>query len=388
MNSYNNQLTVLKKLTENETFDAFIKNNGDDESFYAFLGNLLNSGNECNFYGWLQELILCDKNAFSVCCAEGKTPSEYLHKAFIHDLKLILDLARNINDRNMFAKGNFSYPFDTNFQPEITYENLKNFYRENGYGIFIKNTAFVYKDNKLQRIDFTSNITPDMLKNYVQEKKIIENNLINFLDNLPYEDMLLYGEKGTGKSSTVLSMLNKYRNKGLRLIELSKEQLLYINDLRQILSSVPLKFIIFIDDLTLDENDEKTSSLKASIEGSVSSYGNNNSMIIATSNRRHIIKETFAERQNSVHYTDTMDEQLSLSDRFGITVLFSSTDKDEYLSIVRQLAADRKLIISETELFEVAERWALTKGGRSPRRAKQIVDIIYSSQISGNPIVF
>ena len=153
------------------------------------------------------------------------------------------------------------------------------------------------------------------------------------------------------------------------------------------LVGLPFKFFLFIDDLSLEERDDKVTSLKASLEGSLSEKGSN-VMIVATSNRRHILKENFSDRENSVHARDTMEEQLSLSDRFGLTVCFSSTGKAEYLSIVRQLAADRKLEIGEEELFALAERWALVKGGRSPRRAKQFIDYVYACTAKQIPIEF
>ena len=135
-------------------------------------------------------------------------------------------------------------------------------------------------------------------------------------------------DRGTGKSSTVHAMLNKYWKDGLRIIELNKDNMLDLPKIRQKVTDNPLKFIIFIDDLSLNESDDKISGLKAALEGSVS--GNTeNTMIVATSNRRHIVKENFSDRENSVHVNDSLQEQLSLSDRFGITVLFSSTDKFE-----------------------------------------------------------
>jgi hypothetical protein len=191
--------------------------------------------------------------------------------------------------------------------------------------------------------------------------------------------MLLYGDRGTGKSSTIHAMLNKYFNDGLRIIELNKENMLDIPQIRSIIANNPLKFIIFIDDLSLGEYDEKVSSLKASLEGSISG-GSDNAMIVATSNRRHIVKESFNDRENSIHPTDSMAEQLSLSDRFGLTVNFSTTDKAEYLDIVKKLADDRQLKIDSEKLFSLAERWALVKGGRSPRRAKQFIDLAYSCE--------
>ena len=193
--------------------------------------------------------------------------------------------------------------------------------------------------------------------------------------------MLLYGDRGTGKSSTVHAMLNAYSDSGLRLIELDKSQLPSVKEIKQQVAPLPLKFILFIDDLTLDEQDDKTSALKSAIEGS--SVDSNNVMVVATSNRRHVIKEKFSDRDNSVHPADSIEEQLSLSDRFGITVMFSSTDRAEYLSIVNQLAADLKLTTPKKQLEALAERWAIVNGGRSPRRAKQFTDFVYSCERSG-----
>jgi hypothetical protein len=163
--------------------------------------------------------------------------------------------------------------------------------------------------------------------------------------------------------------------------------MLHIPEIKQLIANNPLKFIIFIDDLSLGEYDDKVSTLKASLEGSVSS-GADNAMIVATSNRRHIVKESFNDRENSVHPSDSMDEQLSLSDRFGLTVNFSTTDKAEYLSIITQLAADRHLTTNNDKLAALAERWALVKGGRSPRRAKQFIDLVYSCEKRGTEIEF
>lgn len=379
-------LIVLRNILKNPTFRALADYAEGRQNFCELAARLMNEGCECDLLGWLQELVLCDENAFSLCCAAGGDPSEYVKAAYLNDLEIIFNLAKNLQTHDMFAIGALTSPFDCgNFNETV--DHLCSFYRKHGCGIYIKNSAFVFKDGKLVKVCSPSPVTLDKLKNYSREKKIIENNILNFLNGLPYADMLLYGDRGTGKSSTVHAMLNAYTDSGLRLIEISKEQILLLPEVRQIVARLPLKFIIFIDDLSLDEYDEKTSSLKASIEGSVCG-GASNTMLVATSNRRHIVKETFDDRKNSVHASDSMEEQLSLSDRFGITVMFSSTDKAQYLSIVKQLADDICLNIDETELYAIAERWALVKGGRSPRRAKQIVDMLQSCKIRGETIDF
>ena len=168
---------------------------------------------------------------------------------------------------------------------------------------------------------------------------------------------------------------------------MQKDQLSEITALKELLSALPFRFLLFIDDLSLEERDEKVTSLKASLEGSMSATSAN-VMIVATSNRRHILRENFSDRDNSVHARDTMEEQLSLSDRFGLTVCFSSTGKAEYLSIVRQLAADAGIRMADEELCLLAERWAIVKGGRSPRRAKQFIDTVYACEAKNTEIRF
>jgi hypothetical protein len=261
------------------------------------------------------------------------------------------------------------------------------YYKQYGYGNFIRYRAFTFENNALLPVYSPSNVELSDLKNYEEEKKIVSSNLENFLAGLPYSNMLLYGERGTGKSSTIHAMLNRYYKDGLRLVELSKENMLQLGKLKALLRAVPLKFIVYIDDLSMNAGDERISSLKAALEGCLE--GNtDNAMIVATSNRRHIVNEKFSEREDSVHAGDSEEEELSLSDRFGISVLFSTTDKGQYLSIVRQLAADRALALPDDELCSLAERWAISKGGRSPRRAKQFIDLAYSLTKRGLPVTF
>jgi hypothetical protein len=245
----------------------------------------------------------------------------------------------------------------------------------------------VYEQGDLKPIPSPCPVTLSDLKGYEEEKAVINANITSFLQELPYENMLLYGERGTGKSSTVHAMLNNYYAEGLRLIEVDRQHLEAISHIRTLVRDNPLKFILFIDDLSFGEYDERASYLKAALEGSATSHSDN-LLIIATSNRRHIVKETFSDRENAVHASDSMEEQLSLSDRFGITVLFSSTNRTQYLDIVKQLSADRGITMEQAELEAVAERWVLTKGGRSPRRAKQLVDLLYAAQQKGEKLIF
>lgn len=381
-------LTVLRSILQDRVLGAFIaaKENADEERTAEFINEVLAAGAENNFTAYVCDRILMDENIFSVCCAAGKTPSDYLKNAYLRDIKVILSYIADYTNDNpaLFGTGCAVQPFDREGQQ--LYIQLKKFYKKYGCGQFIKYRAFGFENGELVPVKNPPEITLDDLKGYKNEKNTIDRNIVNFLRGLPYGNMLLYGDRGTGKSSTIHAMLNKYWKNGLRIVELNKENMLDLPKVRQAIMENPLKFIIFIDDLSLNENDDKISGLKAALEGSVSGK-TANTMIVATSNRRHIVKENFSDRENSVHFNDSMQEQLSLSDRFGITVMFSSTDKAQYLEIVRNLAADLGLE-ADAELETLAERWALVKGGRSPRRAKQFVELALSCKKRGIEIDF
>ena len=379
-----NSLTVLRGLLKDELFLAFIKakeHEGEDTvcSYYGeFFSKLYSAGAECDFAAYVSNAVLTDENAFSRCCAAGKAPSPFLINAYLNDIDLIFGYIAEpaCKQGEYFAAGKPLPVFDRSKGAAALVARLKKFYKKHGCGMFIKHRAFGYSDGELIPIENPSRITLAELKGYTLEKRTIESNILSFLHGLPYGNMLLYGDRGTGKSSTVHAMLNRYFESGLRIVELNKENMLDLPKLRQILSSNPLRFIIFIDDLSLNEGDDKISGLKAALEGSVAGK-TDNTMIVATSNRRHIVKESLSDRENSVHVNDSLQEQLSLSDRFGITVLFSSTGKAEYLSIVAGLCADYKIEYNE-HIADLAERWALSKGGRSPRRARQFADLALS----------
>lgn len=385
MNNFLDYLTVLKGLENDRLISAFAHASQSDQDFRKFLRELYAAGAETDLSKYIYNAVLHDENAFTVCCAKGITPSPYLVSAYCNDLSAIAQSIENFNEQDYCLKGIAPYPFGEDNNQSIRI--LENYYRTSGYGIYIDNRAFAYENGSLVPIRNVSAITLDELKDYTDEKRAVQDNIQNFLSNLPYSNMLLYGDRGTGKSSTVHAMLNAYYTDGLRLIDLDKTKLSAIPAICGMLADNPLKFIIFIDDLSLNENEQGLSTLKTYLEGSVSACGAN-MMIIVTSNRRHIVKENFADRQESVHPADSIAEQLSLSDRFGLTVLFSSTDKATYLDIIAQLADDRNLLCNRNELINLAERWAILKGGRSPRRAKQFIDYVYSCEKRGLNVQF
>lgn len=387
MNNYSNKLLILRNVTENGLITALFefRENETNENYRNLLAQIYSNKAEKNFLSCVQDVILRDVNAFSIACATTENPSAYLKKAYLGDLKIIFGALECAKNREEFNFGKPLPIFGFGITESLIYD-LEDFYRKNGFGQFIGNKAFEYVNDEFIPLKETDGVTLDKLKGYESEKKLIGNNIRDFLNGLPYSHMLLYGDRGTGKSSTIHAMLNAYCDKGLRIIEVDKEHIREIRKIKQRVADLPLKFIIFIDDLSLSDQDDKNSSLKAAIEGSL--VGGRNVMIVATSNRRHVVKESFSDRENSVHPADSMEEQLSLSDRFGLTVMFSSTDKTSYLSIVRQLADDYELKTNVNNLEALAERWAIINGGRSPRRAKQFVDFVYACEQSGRELEF
>ncbi|OUQ17620.1 AAA family ATPase [Lachnoclostridium sp. An14] len=255
-----------------------------------------------------------------------------------------------------------------------TLENLP----QKGYGIYAKYHVFTVSDGRLVPVRHPDPQRLSQLSGYEAERGKVIANTLALLEGRPAVNALLYGDAGTGKSSTVKAIANEYAHRGLRLIEVKKNQLYQIPDLMDSLSANPLKFILFIDDLSFSSNDNDFAALKAILEGSVSSHGPN-LVVYATSNRRHLIKESFADREgDDLHLADTMQELLSLSARFGLTVTFSRPDKDLYLQIVEDLAALYELSIDRDELIRKAESFAIRSGGRSPRTAKQLIEQLKS----------
>ena len=393
------ELILLRNVMQNRAVSAFTQAMcADDPSAYAVAAEaLLEDDMLHSFAAYLTDKILHSDNLFARR-SFANTLTQDIRTAYAHDLRILQSLTFRAENppQKITAAVADGFPaisrgedgiLGKQWDSDETLDKLREFHKHNGYGIFIGHKAFTFENGQLKPVYNTSSITLSDLKDYEAEKKAVADNTLSFLSGLPYSNMLLYGDKGTGKSSTIHAVLNQYAEKGLRAVEISKDRLKEISDVKEVLAELPFKFILFIDDLSLEERDEKVTSLKASLEGSLSEKGAN-VMIVATSNRRHILKENFSDRENSVHARDTMEEQLSLSDRFGLTVCFSSTGKAEYLSIVRQLAQDRKLTLPDEELCALAERWALIKGGRSPRRARQFIDYAYACTAKNIPIEF
>lgn len=251
---------------------------------------------------------------------------------------------------------------------------------QHGYGIYAKYTSFILRDGAIVPVKYPDRISLSDLKGYENERRQVIENTRALVEHKPAQNVLLTGDAGTGKSSTVKAVANYFAPMGLRLIQITKSQLHDLPMITDELSSNPLRFILFIDDLSFSGNDDDFGALKAVLEGSVAAKAANTAIYV-TSNRRHLVKESFRERDgDEVHHNDTLQEIISLSDRFGLTVTYIHPDRKAYLDIVCALADSHGLILDREELCRGAEAFAMRKGGRSPRAARQYIDKLLSQE--------
>ena len=266
---------------------------------------------------------------------------------------------------------------ETEFQ-----SHMAAFYGEYGVGKFGLNKAFriIEKEDEHQFIiDPIINVEHVYFKDIVgyeaQKKKLIENTEA-FISGKEANNVLLFGDAGTGKSSSVKAILNEYYGQGLRMIEVYKHQFIHLPEIIGELQNRNYKFIIFMDDLSFEEYETEYKYLKAVIEGGLEKKPDN-VLIYATSNRRHLIKETWGERDdNEVNVNDAKQEKLSLVARFGVQILYVHPDKQHYLDIVDGLADQYHLDIDRNELHRLAMEWELRNGGYSGRVAKQFIHMM------------
>ncbi|MCC8169754.1 MAG: ATP-binding protein [Oscillospiraceae bacterium] len=250
-------------------------------------------------------------------------------------------------------------------------ELLINHYRSFGSGILGKYIAYRY-DGKLEGIANTDKTTFDSLVGLEHQKKVLIENTEAFVNGKPANNVLLFGDRGTGKSSSVKALLNMFAERGLRVVEMPKGCIKSIPSLTEKLSLKPNKYIIFLDDLSFESRDAEYKALKTAMEGQLQPQPDN-VLIYATSNRRHLIKETYEDRQGGeMHVNDNMQETLSLAERFGISLVFSAPNQKEYLHIVEELLKANGIEMTP-ELEKKAIVWQMNYGGKSARCAKQFV---------------
>jgi uncharacterized protein len=261
-------------------------------------------------------------------------------------------------------------------------EALAAHYHQFGSGVFATYRAFRWQDGQLVGIAHPDPIHLDELVGYEQQKATLMQNTEALLQGYPALHVLLYGSRGSGKSSLVKALLQQYGAKGLRLVEVSKAALKDLPTIVDLLRKVPQRFIIFVDDLSFEEDDDAYKALKVVLEGNVTARPQN-VVVYATSNRRHLIREFFGDRPrpsdgDEIHNWDTVQEKLSFSDRFGLTLTFEPANQTTYLEIVQHLAQQAGIAIEPQDLEFRALQWATRHNGRSGRTARQFVDFLRS----------
>jgi len=253
-------------------------------------------------------------------------------------------------------------------------------YRQAGIGVFATYHAFRWQDGQFAGVAYPDPIRLRSLVGYEIPRAALLKNTEALLAGYPALNLLLYGSRGTGKSSLVKSLIHEYGDRGLRLIEVGKANLKDLPTIVEQLRPVPHPFVIFVDDLSFEEDDEAFKALKVVLEGSLTARPEN-VVVYATSNRRHLVREFYGDRPrpkdaDEIHHWDTVQEKLSFSDRFGLTLTFEPADQTTYLEIVRHLVKEAAIEIKNEDLEFRALQWATRQNGRSGRTARQFVDFL------------
>lgn len=339
---------------------------------------------------YIQNKVLSVENPYIRAIGRGETPPPFMTRCVEEELKTLQAVAAlTPNDLLGRWDGQDFLPLFSSTPVDLTANYLRRIEEigRYGYGIYAHHHMFYLENSdcigndgggsKKGRSRIVPVLHPDTVQlsdlvGYQREKQLILSNTLALLAGQPAANMLLTGDAGTGKSSTIKAVVNKLYPDGLRIIEIRRDQLRELPAVLDELSENPLKFILFIDDLSFQKGDDKYSALKAVLEGSVSAKSSN-VVIYATSNRRHLVKETFSDRDgDDIHRGETMQEMISLSERFGLHITFQKPDKAAYLGIVHHLAEAQGVACPDLDVQ--AEQFALGRGGRSPRAARQFVN--------------
>ena len=359
---------LLESLEDNDTLKQL-------KAYSDFVSNLYRHHNDLSSY--ILTLILEDENIYMIRTAHRLEISKKMEECLFSELESLQMIAEMTSSqvKKEIAYDGFLPDWDTTYYDfKKEYLNRIDNIERYGYGIYAKYYMFIVKDSRIVPVKYPDEVKLSQLIGYEKQRQLVIDNTLALINGKPASNVLLSGDAGTGKSSSVKAIANEFRDKGLRIIEIRKDQLREIPEIIDGLSKNPLKFILFIDDLSFAKDDDNFGALKAILEGSVSARANN-IVIYATSNRRHLVKESFSDRDgDDVHRNDTVQELISLSERFGLRITFSKPNKYEYLEIVKGLAKLNSLDMSEEELEKEAERFAVGRSGRSARAAKQFID--------------
>jgi predicted AAA+ superfamily ATPase len=367
----------------------------------------------CGFEGnlwhcFLTYLLVSNENAFSKSLEIGGSADGTISQLALNDFRIfkqLFDFDLNLIDKVLgidclcFISG-FSKPSGKKAQMDrhiiyalkeladelshsadtkAFYDSISSFYKQYGVGKFGMNKAFKVVPGKpyadIAPIDNTENIYLGDLVGYELQKKELIKNTEDFVNGYKANNVLLYGDSGTGKSSSIKAILNEYSSRGLRMIEVYKHQFGYLQEIIQQVKDRNYKFIIYMDDLSFEDYETEYKYLKAVIEGGLEIHPDN-VLLYATSNRRHLIREKWSDkddRDDDLHTNDTVQEKLSLASRFGLSILYISPNKKEFNNIVKVLADKNNISLPEEELFIEANKWEMRHGGLSGRTAQHFI---------------
>ena len=375
----------------------------DISTDYGFDDNL--------WHNYLTYLLITTENSFSLTCEKvgasdgsvndfAKNDFKQFKKLFDFDFSKIekeldIDCFSKIEDYTAIHKPEFMY--NKNVSEKVRtlskkleetkdenefFDAVSNFYKDYGVGMFGLNKAFrlEYTDGELgfKPINNMEQVTLDDLIGYeIQKKKLIDNTE-DFVEGRRCNNCLLFGDSGTGKSTSIKAIVNQYYDRGLRMIEIYKHQFKDLSNVIAMIKNRNYKFIIYMDDLSFEDFETEYKFLKAVIEGGVETKPDN-ILIYATSNRRHIIKEQWSDRddmivEDGLHQSDTMEEKLSLVYRFGVTISFSKPSQKEYFEIAKALCKKEGVGLPDEEIEAEANKWELAHGGLSGRTARQFAN--------------
>lgn len=381
---------------------------------YECIRDLIELAERCGFDGnlwqrYLADLLVNDENAYSLGCELKEEPSGSIAEAALHDMRILKKLydwdftgmmraletpelalvlsyrrddrsGRMYNHRISRQIGLLSEEMAKAPTPVEMKRVLAAFYRRFGVGKFGLHKSFriVHEGDRavIEPIRNIAHVKFDDLVGYEAAKKKLRDNTDAFVAKRPANNCLLFGDAGTGKSSCIKAMTNEYYEMGLRVIEIYKSQFQDLNEVISQVKSRGYRFVIYMDDLSFEDFEIEYKYLKAVIEGGLEKRPEN-VLIYATSNRRHLIRENYSDKEDQdMHTGDTVQEKLSLAYRFGVTVYFGRPDKKEFQNIVRTLAERYAIRIPEEELLLKANQWELSHGGLSGRTASQFIDYL------------
>lgn len=370
------------------------------------------------WHNYLTYLLITNENPFSLTCEKvgandgsvnyfAKNDFKQFMKLFDYDFKpmeeeLGIDCFEKLQNYKAIGKTELMYNKNVSEKVQslsLKLENAKDeneffdyvteFYKQYGVGMFGLNKAFRIKDGdgplEFHAINNMDKVVLDDLVGYEIQKKKLVDNTEAFVQGRKANNCLLFGDSGTGKSTSIKAIVNEYYEQGLRMIEIYKHQFKDLSNVIAAIKNRNYKFIIYMDDLSFEDFEIEYKFLKAVIEGGVETKPEN-ILIYATSNRRHLIKETWNDRsdvqvENGMHKSDTMEEKLSLVHRFGVTINYSKPTQKEYFEIAVELCRRLGVKLSDDEIKAEANKWELSHGGISGRTAQQFANYLAGQQL-------